>query len=499
MSEIGSLQRLAGGLLWCGWGAQGEDPSSGSPHLQWILEELGAGGVVLFDRNLGCDEEIFKLTRRIRRGSRARPLVGVDQEGGRVCRILRPGLVFPGNMALGALDDLETTRKAAETMALQLATLGFDTPFAPCLDVNSNPRNPIIGVRSFGDSPDVVARHGIAAMKGIESGGLLPVIKHFPGHGDTNLDSHLELPVQPAGRARLESVELAPFRAAIAAGAPAVMTTHILFPELDAELPATLSASIVGGLLRGEMGFDGLVVSDCLEMAGISAHWSPEETAVLAMKSGVDLLLVCHTREVQQRMRDALVLAVQEGRLSEARLWEAKSRIERVRWNLPPRPSVLAAGSVGSAPAAAFESEVSRRSILHRPGRKPFRISQHIPLVILGAAELGGLLERALADLGVETCHPADAEEVSGDRIRQAPQLLLAVTRSEPWPDGELPGDVKRAIGDHPACVVISAGEPSFLAVYPEDVTGRHIWVARESTARAAAALIAAESSGDLA
>lgn len=491
MSELRTLQRLAGGLLWCGWGADGEDPGPESAHLQWILEDLGAGGVVLFDRNLGSDEEIFKLARRIRRGSRIRPLIGVDQEGGRVCRIDRPGLVFPGNMALGRMDDVETTRKAAQVIGLQLAALGFDTPFAPCLDINSNPRNPIIGSRSFGHTPDLVARHGVAAMEGIVSAGLLPMIKHFPGHGDTSLDSHLELPVQPAGRARLDSVELVPFRAAIAAGAPAVMTTHILFSQLDEALPATLSATVVGGILREDLGFDGLVVSDCLEMAGIAAHWTPEETAVLAMKAGVDLLLVCHTREVQRKMRDALVLAVQQGRLSEARLWEARSRVERVRWSLPPRPSLFAPGSIESASAIAFESEVSRRSILEHSARKPLRLSRDLPLVILGAPSIRECVASALSKEGFQVAS-ADAEPVTADRIRAARQLLLAVLPSDPWRNGELPGEIRNAIRDHPACIVVSAGEPSFLSVYPEDVNRLHIWVARETTACAAAARLAA-------
>ncbi|MGV3722980.1 MAG: beta-N-acetylhexosaminidase, partial [Actinomycetota bacterium] len=326
-----TLEQTIGQLLWCGWGEAPEaHPQRCNDHARFLVEELQVGGLALFARNLGDPEAVAALTEELRRRSRLAPLIGIDQEGGRVSRMALPGMVFPGNMPLGLLDDPELTRKVARSIGEQLAAVGFDVDFAPSVDVNNNPLNPIIGVRSFGDDPALVARHGVAAVAGFREAGILPVIKHFPGHGDTTQDSHLELPVQPAERDRLDAVELAPFRAALAAGAPAVMTTHIMFPALDPQLPATLSHRIITGLLRQELGFDGLVVTDCLEMKGIANQWSPEDTAVLALEAGADMLLVCHTQETQLRMFRALVEAVRGGRLPEARLHQSVERVARV-------------------------------------------------------------------------------------------------------------------------------------------------------------------------
>jgi beta-N-acetylhexosaminidase len=226
-----TLEALAGQLLWCGWGEAPEpDPCSYNEHARTLVEEIGVGGLVLFTRNLGAPADIAELTDELRRHAALPPLIGIDQEGGRVSRLPLPGMVFPGNMALGLIDAPELTRTVMRTIGEQLAALGIDVDFAPSVDVNHNPRNPIIGVRSFGDDPERVTRHGLAAVAGFRDAGLLPVVKHFPGHGDTGEDSHLELPTLRIDRARLDQVELPPFVAAIRAGAPAVMSTHILFP-----------------------------------------------------------------------------------------------------------------------------------------------------------------------------------------------------------------------------------------------------------------------------
>jgi len=335
-----TLERLAGRLLWAGWQAD-RDPADArtlNAHARWLVEEVGVAGLVFFDRNLGEPAEIASLTAEAETVAGRRLLLGIDQEGGRVCRLRRPGLTFSPARALGDRDDPDLTRAVARALGTQLAALGLNVDFAPVLDVNSNPANPVIGDRAYGVEPDRVTRHGLAALAGFREGGVLPVIKHFPGHGDTSVDSHLALPVQPADRARLDRVELPPFRAALAAGAPAVMTTHILFPALDPDLPATLSPRILDGLLRDELGFRGLIVTDCLEMQGIAGGWGPEEAAVLAVEAGADLLLVCHTAETQRRMRDALVAAARAGRIREARLRESVARTEAALAGLPASP-----------------------------------------------------------------------------------------------------------------------------------------------------------------
>ncbi|MFN3652762.1 MAG: glycoside hydrolase family 3 protein [Armatimonadota bacterium] len=357
-----TLEELAGQVLWCGWGDGDEpDPAGYNDHARLLVEELQVGGLVLFPRNLGTAEEIAALTTRLRARAKRSPLIGIDQEGGRIARLARPGLVFVPNECLGRLDQPQTTQAAARAIGEQLAALGITVNFAPDIDVNNNPRNPVINNRSFGADPERVARHGCAALAGYLEAGIVPVVKHFPGHGDTSVDSHLALPELAVDRARLDAVELVPFRAALAAGAPAVMSAHILFRELDPERPGTLSRRILTGLLREELGFDGLVVTDCLEMRGIADHWTPEETAVLALQAGADMLLVCHSLETQQRMHAAVCRAVREGELSEARLAESAARIERCRaLTAVVEAAPRAPEKVGSEPYVALERDLRR-------------------------------------------------------------------------------------------------------------------------------------------
>jgi beta-N-acetylhexosaminidase len=336
-----TLRELAGRMLFAGWQADGADPADArtvNAHARLLLADIGVGGLIVFDRNLGAPAEIARLTLDLEEAAGRRLLLGIDQEGGRVCRLRLPGLTFCSARRLGELDDPAVTRAVARALGEQLAALGLNLDFAPVLDVNSNPHNPVIGDRSYGATPEQVTRHGLAALAGFREGGVLPVVKHFPGHGDTGVDSHLALPVQPADRERLDRVELPPFRAAIEAGAPVVMSSHILFPALDPDLPATLSPRFLTGLLREELGFTGLIVTDCLEMQGIAARWTPEEAAVLAVSAGADLLVVCHTAATQLRMRDALVAAVRGGRLAESRLRESVARAEAALGQVPGVP-----------------------------------------------------------------------------------------------------------------------------------------------------------------
>ncbi|HEY6052770.1 MAG TPA: glycoside hydrolase family 3 N-terminal domain-containing protein, partial [Gaiellaceae bacterium] len=240
-----SLQRLAAGCVLAGF--DGHEPPD------WLRRALadGLGGVCLFAGNVRDEAQVAALTAALR-AERPEVLVAVDEEGGDVTRLeWERGSSYPGNLALGAVDDVGLTERVAAAIASDLARAGISVNLAPVADVNSNPRNPVIGVRSFGPDPELVARHVAAFVGGTQSVGVAACAKHFPGHGDTAQDSHLELPV---ARPRLE-----PFRAAIAAGVRCVMTGHLLVPELD-DRPATLSRRIVGDLLRGELGFDGLVV-----------------------------------------------------------------------------------------------------------------------------------------------------------------------------------------------------------------------------------------------
>ncbi len=306
-----------------------------------LTDEFGAGGIILMGRNVGTPDEtraqIAQMQARAKELGLPPLFVAVDQEGGRVQRLAPPHYpARPSAREIGQSEDAEgRARTEAASLGRELKNLGFNWDFAPVLDVDNNPDNPVIGDRSYSPDPERVAALGVQAVRGFqEDAGILACGKHFPGHGDTDTDSHHALPRISHDRARLESVERVPFHAAVAAGLGAVMTSHILFPAIDPALPATLSHDILTGLLRQQMGFDGLVITDDLEMRGIADHWGAGEAAVLAVEAGADLLLCCHTYDTQREIAAALTAAAGSGRLSAARLEESLVRIARAktRW-----------------------------------------------------------------------------------------------------------------------------------------------------------------------
>jgi beta-N-acetylhexosaminidase len=310
----------------------------GTTAPDWLLRRLGEGlaSVGLFGRNIASPEQLSSLTAQLR-SERDDVLVAIDEEGGDVTRLeARTGSSFPGNHALGAVDDVNLTREVAHELGRRLAACGVNLNWAPSADVNSNPSNPVIGVRSFGADPESVARHTAAYVTGLQAAGVAACTKHFPGHGDTAVDSHHALPRIDAGPTVLEQRELLPFRAAIAAGTRAVMSAHILVPTLDPEHPATLSLRILTDLLRGQLGYDGLIVTDGMEMQAIAATYGIERGSVLAIAAGADAICVgggLADDETVRRLRDALVGAVRSGELPEERLAEAAERVRGLaRW-----------------------------------------------------------------------------------------------------------------------------------------------------------------------
>ncbi|EPX61383.1 Beta-hexosaminidase [Cystobacter fuscus DSM 2262] len=295
------------------------------------LMDDGLFGAILFKRNVGTAQETAALCREIK--SRAgRPFIlSVDQEGGRVARLRgEPFTTLPSMRELGQRQDLALIERVGRLLAHELRAVGFDWDFAPVLDVDTNPTNPVIGDRSFSRDPDEVARLGVALARGLEAGGVASCGKHFPGHGDTTTDSHLTLPRLPHDLERLRRVELVPFRAFAQAGLASLMTAHVLFDALDPKVPATMSPRALNGLLREELGFDGVLVSDDLEMKAIADHYSVEEAAVQGTLAGVDLFLVCHQADVQRRAIEALVRAVESGRVPRERIAEAHRRLARL-------------------------------------------------------------------------------------------------------------------------------------------------------------------------
>ena len=272
------------------------------PDLAARIREGRVGGVILFKRNIESPTQVRRLTAALHALAPAdAPLtVALDQEGGRVQRLRDPWTEWPPMRALGSRPVADTAA-FARALALELLDAGFDLDFAPVVDVDSNPKNPVIGDRSFARDPATVGRHAAAQIEAMQALGVATCAKHFPGHGDTDLDSHLALPRLDLARDLLERRELPPFRAAIAAGVASIMSAHVLFPKLDRARPATLSPAVMG-LLRDELGFDGLVLSDDIEMKAVADHFSVEERSLGALRAGVDVILICSQADLREEV-----------------------------------------------------------------------------------------------------------------------------------------------------------------------------------------------------
>ncbi|MEK4365079.1 beta-N-acetylhexosaminidase [Paenibacillus sp. FSL M8-0212] len=323
-----TLEQKVGQLLMCGFHGQHADE-----QITHLIRDYHIGGVIYFRRNVESVDQLTRLSAELQNMAAeagALPLmISVDQEGGMVARIDKGGMTqVPGNMALGATGNPEYTLECAQILGCELKSIGIDMNLAPVVDVNNNPLNPVIGVRSYGEHAESVAAHGVAAITGYQSQGIAATAKHFPGHGDTAVDSHLGMVTVPHDRNRLEQMELLPFRKAIEAGVDAIMTAHVMFPSIEPEpIPATLSHKVLTGLLREEMGFEGIIITDCLEMHAISKPYGVAEAAVRAVEAGADLILVSHTLQDQVAALEAIVEAVRTGRISEEVIHQAVERI----------------------------------------------------------------------------------------------------------------------------------------------------------------------------
>lgn len=291
-----------------------------------LLQTFQPAGFIFFPSNIPSSETARNTTQTLQANASYPLLFAIDQEGGPFTTYrVDDATMFPGNMALGATGDETLARAVGEATAEELAYLGINLNFAPSVDVNVNPENPVIGIRSFGADPNAVARLAKAYHEGLLSGGVASTAKHFPGHGDTNVDSHLALPVIAKSMKELEDLELVPFKMLILAGVPVVMTSHIIFPELDSN-PATLSQVLINDVLRTQLGFQGVVITDYMDMAAIASHYGPGEAAVQSVLAGNDLVEVGSDPKVQQIVYDALLTAYREGRLSDQRIREAVAR-----------------------------------------------------------------------------------------------------------------------------------------------------------------------------
>jgi beta-N-acetylhexosaminidase len=405
--------------------------------------------MILFAKNITTPAGLYQLCADLQASAAQLGLppllIAIDQEGGVVSRLPVPFTTVPSAMAQAVAGDPEDARLCAMITGRQLRGCGVNLNFAPVLDVNCNAENPVIGTRSFGADAATVARFGCAALEGYRAAGVIATVKHFPGHGDTTVDSHLGLPVIEHGRARLDAIELAPFKATIAAGAPAVMSAHIVFRALDS-LPATLSQRILTDLLRHELGFDGIVFTDALNMRAIAERYSPAGATVMAKAAGADIMLPLGTLESQVGVAARLAEAIHAGELSRQLFEATAQRLERLRARYgishTPAPFVML--------QEQFETDalaVARRGVSVRDSHGLLPLPPETRLALIdcllsrsapigpgstGAAQLPDMARQAfpqLAYLALEPDWSAEDEERALPLARQS-KVILLVTRN---------------------------------------------------------------------
>jgi beta-N-acetylhexosaminidase len=344
-----------------------------TPELEAWMATYGWGGMIIFGRNVESPAQVLRLTQGLQGAVRARGhprlFIAVDQEGGRVARLKAPFTTFPSAARVGQAGSEQLACDVGQAMATELRAVGITMDMAPVLDVLSNCANTVIGDRAFSTDPHGVARLGTAFMRGMHAAGVLAVGKHFPGHGDTLLDSHVALPSCERTVVQLNACELLPFQAAIAAGLEAIMTAHVVYNAWDSHLPATLSSAILTGILRGTMGFQGVIISDDLGMAAVSETMPWDEVSVCALRAGIDLLLICHERDRQEQAYARVLSAVQRGELPEALMDRAVARIHTLKSRLhrrlqdvsPPAPLACIGSPEHLALAASIVAQSAPR------------------------------------------------------------------------------------------------------------------------------------------
>lgn len=330
------------------------------------LERGEISGVILFRRNVENVQQVASLNATIHDAAKhaaLAPFVAVDQEGGRVVRLRAPLTPIPPMRAVGATHNPHLIAQVSEVIATEVAACGFNLNFTPVLDVDTNPANPVIGDRAFSSDPHEVARIAGAFLVGHYTGGVIPCGKHFPGHGDTDTDSHLELPVLNHPPERLEDVELLPFQKMIEADIPMLMTAHIMVPALDTVHPATLSHAIMTRLLREELGYDGVVITDDLEMKAVADSYDIPTMVTLGLRAGVDIFLICHTEEKWKQAFECL-LDLSKNDLDRRRIFESANRVARLKrtmlgsWARPWVPSDVSLQELGCAEHLAIMAHV---------------------------------------------------------------------------------------------------------------------------------------------
>ena len=500
-----SAQEKVGQLLFVGFG--GTNVESGGA-IERLVKGKMVGGVALFSRNVKTLPQVAQFTRELKALlPELPPFVAVDQEGGNVVRLREPTTVLPSNMALGAARNLELTQRAAASLGHDLWLLGFNMNLAPVLDVNSNPANPVIGIRSFGEDPNLVGSQGGAYVEGLQSADVSAVAKHFPGHGDTGSDSHYAMPSLPHDSARLLSVELVPFQQAIDSNLDAVMTAHIALPAVEGVrgVPATVSHRVLTGLLRETLGFDGIIITDGLEMKGIVDAYGSGNAAVRAIQSGADMVLILWTKEKKEEVHQALLSAVREGKISRQRLDTSVRRILRAKirrgvLDRPPPSLETALAELGTGQRGRrVAQEVANRSLTlvrGKPGLTPIDRDRYRKIVLLSAdGTLAKELGSRLPGLSV-----VRTRSVPSRKRRQADvERTIALCRKS---DLLIVGALNRYQTDmlkqvRRACslptIVVSLGSPYLLQEVQDVEAYLTTYSYRDTAGRAAARFLAGE------
>jgi len=312
----------------------GVDGERFTSDMEDLIQKEKVGGIILLPKNISSAEQTMKLLNDLKNANEVNEIplfLSVDEEGGTISRLPDEFDELPTTREIGKMNKPDFSLEVGKFLAGQVKSLGYNMNMAPVLDVDSNLDNPVIGDRSFSSDPDIVASLGIATMKGMQEEQVIPVVKHFPGHGDTSVDSHSALPILEADMDRLNALELIPFKNAIDEGADAVMTAHILFPKIDSAHPATLSEKLVNGLLREQLGFEGVIITDDLTMGAIRTSYSAGQAAVRAFLAGHDILLICHEYDNYYMAIQAMKEAVTSGKIAEDRVDESVERILKLK------------------------------------------------------------------------------------------------------------------------------------------------------------------------
>lgn len=484
-----TLEEKVGQMFWIGL------PGTTVPaETEAMLRGAKAGGVILFGRQGSDPKGLRDLTgimqTMVRERERFTPglLISIDQEGGHVQRLGSPFTAWPGNMAIGATGSAAYAEQVARAMAREMLAAGVNTNLAPDADVNINPENPVIGIRSFGEDPAAVARLVNAAVKGFQAEQVSAVAKHFPGHGDTNLDSHKALPAIPHGMDRLSKVELVPFQSAMEAGVDAIMTAHIIFPAVATDgLPATLSPKVLQGLLRDKLGYQGVVVTDAMEMKAISDHYGVEKGLIMSIQAGADVVLVTESFAQQQSLHAAVVKAVNDGQIPLGRIDDAVRRITalKIKRGLVPgkSPPQAQTNVIGAEDHQQLALKVGADALtLVRNKHLPLKLKPDQQVLAVGpsyaARTSEGVKDVSALGAGIIPYHE-NVLEVATDRrptqaqldqIRsfagQAAVIVYGVYNGHKYPEHQ--AVIKELVASGKPVIVVGMGEPYDLTKLPQ-------------------------------